>query len=306
MQTIYADYKKVNTECGTAVAIGNFDGLHKGHVKLLDILKEKAESRGIPSVVYTFSEHPKNVMSGQGTQKLIYDNTKKEELFKNTCVNTLFFEEFTQVCNLSPEEFVKEILVDKFNIKVAVIGENGRFGKASCGDAQKLKEFGALYGFDVFVVEPFVSDGIICSSTEIRDAINSGDFEKCANLLGRNYSVSGEVVGDKHLGRTYGFPTANIVPDGMRPTIKRGVYATNTRIGDKVYKSITNVGTTSFDVPEKERIETHILDFSGDLYGEKIDVEFLYYMRDFKSFVSTDELKLQLDEDKKDRKFGGC
>ena len=306
MQTIFKDYKKVNTSNGTAVAIGNFDGLHKGHIKLLDTLKEKAEDQGIPSVVYTFSEHPKNAMTGKGTQKLIYDNVKKEKLFANACVNTLFFEDFMQVCNLSPEEFVKEILVDKFNIKVAVIGENGRFGKKSEGDAEKLKELGIIYGFEVFVVEPLMLNGVTCSSTEIRDAINSGAFEKCKNLLGRNYSVTGEVVGDKHLGRTYGFPTANIIPENCRPSIKRGVYATNTLVGNKIYKSITNVGTTSFDAPEKERIETYILDFNGDLYGETIEVEFLYYMRDFKCFVSTDELKEQLDEDKKERKFGGC
>lgn len=306
MQTIHAEYKKVNTAGGTAVAIGNFDGLHKGHIKLLDTLKEKAKERGIPSVVYTFSEHPKNVMAGIGAQKLIYDNAKKEELFAKTCIHTLFFEEFTQVCNLSPEEFVKDILVDKFNIKVAVIGENGRFGRKSSGNAEKLKEFGKEYGFEVFVVEPIILDGITCSSTEIREAIETGDFEKCKNFLGRSYTVSGVVVQDKHLGRTYGYPTANIIPERYCPSIKRGVYATNTRIGEKSYKSITNVGTTSFDNPEKERIETHILDFSGDLYGETIEVEFLYYMRDFKSFVSTDELKLQLDEDKKERKFGGC
>lgn len=306
MQTIHANYKKVNTAGGTAVAIGNFDGLHKGHMKLINLLKEKAKERGIPSVVYTFSEHPKNVMCGKGTQKLIYNNEIKEELFKESKIHTLFFEEFLNVCNLSPEEFVKEILVDKFNIKVAVIGLNGRFGKASCGDAKKLKEFGRIYGFDVFVVEPFVSDDIICSSTAIRESIGLGEFEKCKNLLGRNYAVKGEVTGDKHLGRTYGYPTANIVPDKSRPDIKKGVYATNTRIGEKVYKSITNVGTTSFDTPETERIETHILDFNGDLYGKTIEVEFLYYMRDFKSFVNTDELKMQLDEDKKERKFGGC
>jgi len=306
MQTICSDYKKVNTENGTAVAIGNFDGLHKGHIRLLDILKEKAMERRIPSVVYTFSEHPKNVICGKSAQKLIYDNAKKEELIAKSGIHTLFFEEFTDVCNLSPEDFVKDILVDKFNVKVAIIGESGRFGKKSEGDAIKLKELGTKYGFEVFIVEPVTSQGTICSSTEIRNAIESGDFEMCKNLLGRNYSVCGKVVQDKHLGRTYGYPTANIVPESSRPAIKNGVYATNTRIGDKVYKSITNVGTTSFDNPEKERIETHILDFSGNLYGEIIEVEFLYYMRGFKNFVNTDELKVQLDEDKKDRKFGGC
>ena len=305
MQTVHADYKKVNTAGGTAVAIGNFDGLHKGHQKLLTILKEKAKELSVPSVVYTFSDHPKNVMLGEGAQKLISPNEIKERLFAEMGIHTLFFEDFNAVRDLEPEEFVKEILIDKLNIKVAVIGTNGRFGKKSAGDASMLKEFGKRYGFEVLVVEPMVIDDVVCSSTEVRTAIEAGDFVKCESLLGRPYSVSGTVIADKHLGRTYGYPTANLIPDGARPDIKRGVYATVTKIDDKAYKSITNVGTTSFDKIEKSRIETHILDFSGDLYGKTIEVEFLYYMRRFKSFVSTDELKSQLDKDKKERKLGG-
>ncbi len=305
MQTICADYKKVNSEAGTVVAIGNFDGVHKGHQKLLNLLKDKADEMGMPSVVYTFLEHPKNVMSGAGGQKLIYTNDIKEKLIANTGVHTLFFEDFTRVRELSPEEFVSEILVGKFNIKAAVIGANGRFGKKSSGTAELLKELGVHYGFEVLVVEPVTSYGITCSSTEVRCAISEGKFEKCEKLLGRTYSVKGTVVSDKHLGRTYGYPTANIVPDVRCVDIKGGVYATNTVFDGKTYKSITNVGSTSFDNLEKVRIETHILDFNGNLYDKDIAVEFLYYMRGFKNFVNTDELKLQLDEDKKERKLGG-
>lgn len=305
MQTICADYKKVNSEAGTVVAIGNFDGVHKGHQKLLELLKDKAKEKGVPSVVYTFSEHPKNIIPGAGGQKLIYGNDMKENLIADTGVHTLFFEDFTKVKELSPEKFVAEILVGKFNIKAAVIGKNGRFGKKSSGTAELLKELGDNYGFEVLVVEPVETDGIVCSSTEVRGAISAGEFEKCEKLLGRAYSVQGTVIGDKRLGRTYGYPTANIVPDMRCVDIKLGVYATNTKIGTKTYKSITNVGTTSFDEPEKLRIETHILDFSSDLYGKEITVEFLYYMREFKNFVNTDELRIQLDEDKKERKLGG-
>ncbi len=305
MQTIYADYKKVNSEAGTAVAIGNFDGLHKGHMKLLEVLKTAAYEKGVPSVVYTFLDHPKNVMAGEYAQPLIYPNSTKEQLFCESKVHTLFFEDFLKVRDLEPEEFVKEILIDKFNIKAAVIGANGKFGKGSQGTAQMLKQLGERYGFEVLVVEPVVIDGITCSSTEIRAAIEEGDFEKCTRLLGRNYAACGTVIEDKHLGRTYGYPTANIIPKRSRPDIRRGVYATNTQIGDKTYKSITNVGTTSFDEIEKLRIETHILDFNADLYGKEITVEFLYYMRGFKNFKNTDDLKLQLDEDKKERKLGG-
>ena len=239
MQTITADYKKVNKESGTVVAIGNFDGLHKGHIKLLDVLKQKSRELGCSSVVYTFLEHPKNVFCAH-SQKLIYNNSKKEKLFSENNIDTLFFEDFLKVNTLDPEEFVKEILIDKFNIKAAVIGTNGRFGKASAGDAEKLKELGKSYGFEVLIVEPLVIDNTVCSSTEVRGAIESGDFIKCKELLGRNYTVSGVVTDDKHLGRTYGYPTANIIPDKYCLDIKRGVYATNTKIGDKTYKSITN------------------------------------------------------------------
>lgn len=305
MQLIKADYKKVNSEAGTAIAIGNFDGVHKGHKKLLKLLKEKADEMGIPSLVYTFLEHPKNVMSGAKSQKLLYTNDTKEKLISETGIHTLFFENFTSVRDLEPEEFVSEILVNKLNIKVAIIGSTGRFGKKSSGTAELLKELGEQYGFRVYVVEPLIIDNTVCSSTEIRAAIDTGDFIKCEKLLGRTYSVKGTVVADKSLGRTYGYPTANIVPDSVLTHIKNGVYATNTVFDGITYKSITNVGSTSFDSPEKERIETHILDFNGDLYGKEIEVEFLYYLRGFKNFINTDELKLQLDEDKKERKLGG-
>ena len=141
--------------------------------------------------------------------------------------------------------------------------------------------------------------------TKIRNEIMSGNVEKAENLLGRPYTISGRVVSDKHLGQTYGYPTANIIPNQQALKLKRGVYATNVFFDGSIYYGITNVGTTSFDNDDKERIETHILDFNGNIYGKIITVEFLYYMRDFKSFLSTDELKLQLDEDKKMRKLGG-
>ena len=160
-----------------------------------------------------------------------------------------------------------------------------------------------IYGFSVHIVESVKVSDVVCSSTEIRKRISSGDVSGAGTMLARPYSFSGTVIADKQLGRTYGYPTANITlnDEYIKPT--SGVYATNVKIGDITKKAITNVGTTSFD--NNERIESHILDFSADLYGKEIEVEFLYYMRDFRSFTSTDELKAQLDEDKKTRKLGG-
>ena len=166
MQILFGDYKKVNSAGGTAVAIGNFDGLHKGHQKILKTLKEAAHDLGIPSVVYTFSEHPINVM--HGGLKLICTGERKEELIEKEKIHTLFLEDFQNVRDLSPEEFVRDILVEKLNIKVAVIGKTGRFGKNSEGNAETLQKLGEKYGFSVIVADAVSVFGRISSSTEIR------------------------------------------------------------------------------------------------------------------------------------------
>lgn len=303
MLIIEKNYQKVNTAGGTALAIGNFDGVHKGHQKMLDTLKKVAYDLGVPSIVYTFSEHPANVINGKNSQPLIYSNDKKAELIENSAIHTLFFEDFLSVRNLEAEDFVKEILVDKFNVSAVVIGQDGRFGNKGKGDAKLLSDLGKIYGFTVHIVESVKVLNVVCSSTEIRKRISSGDVSGAMSMLGRPYSFSGAVISDKQLGRTYGYPTANITLNNEYIKPKSGVYATDVRIGDISKKAITNVGATSFD--NNERIESHILDFSADLYGKEIEVEFLYYMRDFRSFTSTDELKVQLDEDKKMRKLGG-
>lgn len=303
MLIIEKNYQKVNTAGGTALAIGNFDGVHKGHQKMLDTLKKVAYDLGVPSVVYTFSEHPINVINGKNTLPLIYSNEKKAELIEKSGIHTLLFEDFLSVRDFSAEDFVKEILVEKFNVSAVVIGQDGRFGNKGKGDAKLLSDLGKVYGFSVHVVESVKVSDVVCSSTEIRKRISSGDVSGAMAILTRPYSFSGTVIADKQLGRTYGYPTANITLNDEYIKPKSGVYATNVRIGDISKKAITNVGTTSFD--NNERIESHILDFSADLYGKEIEVEFLYYMRDFRSFTSTDELKAQLDEDKKTRKLGG-
>lgn len=304
MLIVEKDYKKVNTAGGTALAIGNFDGVHKGHQKMLDTLKNVSYDLGVPSVVYTFIDHPVNVI-GKNTQPLIYSNEKKAELIEKSGIHTFFFEEFSSVRDIEAEDFVKEILIDKFNISAVVIGEDGRFGKHGGGDANLLKELAKVYGFSVRVVDSVEVSGVVCSSTEIRNRISSGDVSGAMSMLTRPYSLFGTVIADKRLGRTYGYPTANVVIDDRFIKPKCGVYATNVYIDGVPKKAITNVGTTSFDEEKIERVESHILDFSADLYGKEIEVEFLYYMRDFKSFASTDELKTQLDEDKKTRKLGG-
>ena len=202
---------------------------------------------------------------------------------------------------MSPENFVKNILVDKLRAKLVISGVNNRFGKNAEGDVTLLKELGEKYGFLVEVVEPFYVDDTLCSSTEIRKCIENGEIKKADKLLGRNYKIQGEVISGKKLGRTYGFPTANLKFSKTKVIPKNGVYATRVRVNEKIYKAITNVGTTSFDKEEIKRIETFIIDFNGVLYGTSLNIEFLEKMRDFIPFEDVSQLETQLIKDKENR-----
>ena len=291
--------RQVHMDTGTAVTIGNFDGFHLGHQKLLSELKKRANESKLKTLVYTFSQHPAEVL--KGGLPVITSREEKSCLLESSGVDMLHFADFMLVKDLEPEAFVKSVLIDRLQMKMAVIGENNRFGKNSRGDATFLLKMGEKYGFPVYIVKSLVLDGVVCSSTEIRNRIQHGDVLGAANLLGRPFSVSGTVIGGKHLGRTYGFPTANLAPAPSQLLPKPGVYATNAYVNDCVYPAITNVGETSFDETKIFRIETNLLDFNEDLYEKHLKIEFLRYMRDIEYFSSTEELKQQLIQDRENR-----
>ncbi len=301
METVKGDYGKVNSQKGTAVAIGNFDGVHKGHIALLDSLYGLSHEKNLTSVVYTFSEHPINLLKGKNIIKAITDICEKEKIFEKLGTDILFLENFSAVKDLEAEIFVKDILVDRLNMRLAVVGENNRFGKNSKGDACLLKKLGEKYGFETKVVPPVYLDDFMCSSTTVREALENGDIKLANDILGRNYKIKGEVIGGKKLGRTYGFPTANIILDNSKVIPLYAVYATSVIFDGKTYKAITNVGKTSFDEKEISRIESYLLDFDGDLYGKEIEIEFIEKMRDFIPFSDVSELEKQLRADKEKR-----
>ncbi len=300
MRTVWYDYSKVETRSGTAVALGNFDGLHKGHMKLLSMLMDVSQDNGLQSVAYTFDKHPINVIKGEGTLKMIADNAYKEELLASCNLDTLFFENFETVKDLSPEDFVKDILVDKLNMKVAVVGLHNHYGKDSAGDVKLLRELGQKYGFLVLKIKPLYIEDTICSSTVIRKLIEEGDVKKAAELLGRPFKVKKPVVQDKMLGRTLGYPTANMIPDPGQLIPAYGVYATTTYVDGVAYPSITNVGDNP-TVGDDLRIETYIIGFQGDVYSQTLTVDFLYKIREQQTFADLDELKAQLAKDEKVR-----
>lgn len=289
------------TQTKHAVTIGNFDGVHKGHRLLLSKLIEASDIENITPMIYTFSEHPINVLHGAGTVKNITLQAEQEQIFQSLGIDKVLYESFSSVKDLSPEQFVKEILLDKFSMTHAVIGENNRFGKNSEGDAAFLCALGKKHGFSVTVVPSLVIDGDVCSSSRIRDAIKKGNLKLANNMLGRPYTIANTVISGKKLGRTYGFPTANIVAPDEQILPKYGVYATEVYIGGEKYSAITNVGSTSFDTEKTERVESHLLDFDGTLYGKTIMVRFLERMRDSVRYHSVDELEKQLLKDRKNR-----
>ncbi len=298
MNTVWHDYSMVDTAKGTAVAIGNFDGLHLGHRKLMDMLAKVAAEHDLPSVIYTFDKHPINVIKGENTLPLIADNKYKEELLLNCEANTLFFEDFASIKDLSPEDFVRDILVGKLNMKIAVVGRHNHYGKDSKGDVKLLRELGQELGFAVYMIEPLYCGDFVCSSSKIRELIAEGEVNKANELLGHPFKISNVVVKDKMVGRTLGFPTANMIPDAGLLLPKEGVYGTNTLAGGKRYPSITNVGPAlTIGEGEPARIETYIIGFEGDLYGQTLEIEFLTKIRDLERFDGLDSLKSQLEKD---------
>lgn len=301
MNTVWYDYSKIEARNGTAVALGNFDGLHKGHMKLLSMLMDVSQDNGLHSVVYTFDKHPVNILKGENTLKLIADNDYKQELLAGCHLDTLFFESFDAVRNLSPEEFVRDILVGKLNMKVAVVGLHNHYGKDSEGDVKMLREFGQKYGFLVHMIKPLYLGDFLCSSTKIRALIENGEVEKAADLLGRPFKIRNIVVQDKMLGRTLGYPTANMIPAAGQLIPKFGVYGTTAFIDGVAYQAITNVGDSPTIGDGAVRIETYIIGFDGDVYDESLEIEFLFKIREQRAFQNLEELKAQLAEDEKVR-----
>jgi riboflavin kinase/FMN adenylyltransferase len=283
---------------GTAIALGNFDGLHIGHMELINRTINAGNNSNLKSIVYTFSNHPENVIAGKFITPLITPNETKAEILSRHGVDYLYLEEFNQeYMKIAPEDFVKDILLKRFNVKHVTVGFHYRFGYKSAGTPETLKQMGQKYGFDVEVVAPVKLGDIIVSSSLIRRLIANGDVEHAAEFMKRYYQVTGKIVRGKHLGREIGFPTINIVPGDDRVLPSKGVYVTSTDISGCTYCSVTNVGVNPTVNDQGIRIETHILDFTGDLYDSTVTVHFIKKIRDEKKFTGLAQLTEQIRKD---------
>ena len=281
----------------TAIALGNFDGVHMGHCDLILRMIEDANKNNLKPALLVFDNHTKTVLTGEAP-KTITSIEQKFEIFEELGVELIYKMKFDrEIMKLLPEEFVRDILVLKLNVKSVVVGFDYRFGHKASGDSELLKELGKKYNLNVIILEPIYIDNELVSSTRIRNLLQEGDIIEANKLLGRNYSIKGKVVGGKKLGNTLGYPTANIEPIDNFVIPKHGVYSTNTIIDNKSYLSATSVGKNHTFEDEGLKIESHIIGFNEDIYGKDIELEFVEYLREEIKFENLEELKKKIQED---------
>lgn len=289
-------YKK--NENGTFIALGSFDGIHLGHLSLIEKIVELAKDNNAESVVYTFLEHPRKFLCGEDSVKLLTNYETKCNIMNSYDVDCIFFEDFNEeYMKKSPEQFV-EYLSNKFNVKGIVVGFNYKFGHKNKGDIRILERLQEVYNYKLYVMKPFKFQDKAISSTRIRDEINKGKIENANCMLGRIYMLEGEVVHGRQIGRKIGFPTANMKYDTNMIIPKDGVYYTNVCVNNKVYRGITSIGFNPTVNGKKMTIETNILDFNKDIYGQNIKVYFVKKIRDNKKFDSIEQLKEELTRNK--------
>lgn len=282
------------------VALGMFDGVHIGHRALLARAREIARARGAMCVADTFSNHPAEVLGR--TMRMLSGAAERARLLAGAGADEVRMREFTRaLADQPPEAFVLAEL-DAWNVKDFVVGYNYSFGRGASGTPETLISLGARYGFGVEIVPPVLHGDEPVSSSRIRACIERGEVREAAAMLGdppRPYRLAGTVVANKRIGRRIGFPTANILPEEARVLPKDGVYGALVTAAGGRYYAVTNVGTNPTVHGERRGIESHLLDFSGDLYGRELAVEFLYRIRDEIVFPDVDALKAQIAADEK-------
>lgn len=281
----------------TAVSLGKFDGVHIGHQKLMDCILDYKE-KGLKAVVFSFLIHPSTLLGGKEMSLIMTEEEKKRKLDKMGVDALVSYPFSKETLSMEPEQFVKEILVDKLDAKVIAIGENFHFGHNRRGDANLLKELSAIYGYEVQVFKRVKIAGERVSSTWIRKCISEGNMEYVQKLLGEPYSLSGEVIHGQKLGRTLGMPTANVIPEKYKLLPPFGVYASKTCIDGIWYEGITNIGVKPTITEEKVKLaETFLFEYQGDLYGKEIRTDLYCFSRPEQKFNSIEELKVQMEKD---------
>lgn len=284
---------------GSYIALGSFDGLHLGHISLIEKAVNLAEENDGYSVVYTFINHPRKFMNPDADIKLLLNNQDKVNILEQYNVDILYQEKFDDTfMKNTPEQFV-EYLCEKFNVKGIIVGFNHRFGYKNQGDINLLQNLSLKYNYKLYVMEPYKYKNDPVSSTRIRQELINGFVENATDMLGRPYILTGNVVKGKQLGRQIGYPTANISCENNAVLPAIGVYYTNVLVNEKIYKGMTNIGNNPTVNGKELTVETYILDFSASIYGSSIKLFFIKKIREQIRFEGINALKSQLRNDQK-------
>ena len=297
---IFHSINEFHSDKKTIVTLGTFDGVHLGHAAILKKLTQNTQNGIFESTVLTFFPHPRMVLQGKSDLKLLNTINEKIDLLEKIGIDNLIIHPFDEkFAELNAEEFVSTILVNQLRVQKIIIGYDHRFGKNRTANIDDLINFGTQYGFEVEQISAQEIDEISISSTKIRTALEEGDIQLANEYLGYRYFLSGTVVKGKQLGRTIGFPTANIsLEEDYKLVPQNGVYVVRAEIDGKTIYGMMNIGFNPTVQGKKKTIEVHLFDFDSDIYNCKIQVSILQRIRSEKKFESVEVLKDQLKKDK--------
>tara|TARA_B100000609_G_C17210317_1_gene433422 strand:+ start:303 stop:1229 length:927 start_codon:yes stop_codon:yes gene_type:complete len=299
---IYNSIEEFIPKFKVALTLGTFDGVHIGHQSIIEKLNEVAEKIDGESVLMTFYPHPRHVLHPNNQKlKLLSTIEERSEMLKEYGLKHFIIQEFTKkFSQLKSENFVKEILVDKLCVKKLIIGYDHHFGRNREGNYEKLLRLSNLYSYEVEKIDPLNYMGSSVSSTKIRKKIHENKFKEVRKLLGRYFSFSGKIIEGKKMGKKIGYPTANIIVENVNKLMPNdGVYAVYIKVNSKDYMGMMNIGYNPTFNSSKKSVEVHILDFNEDIYGIDVKVSIVEKIRKEKKFLSVEDLKKNLDIDKK-------
>lgn len=287
---------RINIKRNSVVTIGNFDGLHLGHMQLIERTVEIAQKEDLISIIFSYEVHPQNVLYKKLVHLIIPHEEKEKILVEKGIDNVLFapFDESLQ--NQTARQFCDDVLIDKLKTKYLVMGEDARFGKEML-PAQEIKSYLETKGVQVELIPLLKIDGVRISSTEIRDLVERSELDKARQYLGRPFAIIGKVIHGKKRGKTIGFPTANLELEKNQVLPQLGVYETVVYYKDKVYQGATSVGKNPTFGENPITLETYIIGFDENIYGRSIKIEFIRKLRGEIAFASKEDLMAQMQED---------
>lgn len=282
------------------VTLGTFDGVHQGHRKILEKLLAASHATGCQSVVLTFFPHPRMVLQQDSDIKLLNTIGEKAQLLEQAGIDSLIIHPFDHAFSrLTAEEFVKDILVGRLNIQKIIIGYDHRFGRNRTATIDDLIKYGSQYGFEVEQISALEVNEVSVSSTKVRNALTAGDIQTANEFLGYPYMLTGTVAKGRQLGRTIGYPTANIaIPESYKLVPETGVYIASAIVDGKEVPGMMSIGTNPTVGGMEQSIEIHLFDFDAELYGKTLQLNLHKRLRSEEKFASIEILKDKLDEDK--------